>query len=203
MAVAHPPVDRGYQALLAQLARAQPTLPLDTIHGALCHYLIHLPATQPTPSPLTAAVTASLLYSSSNSQLQTFIALGSVYRTSLSQKWDALKKQEPERSLFDVSASSETGRWVRSVLNGLKGGDALICLAITGGLLHGLEFLDEVASKPSLKRRIEDIAILSYAEVIAETAENSNDPWSSEFTPKGKQRSQSSMSCLLTSCYSH
>ena len=145
------PIDRGYHALLHQLSLITPTLSLDTLHGALCHYLVNLPPTHPTPAPLTAAVAASPLYQNSSvtadGLLQSLLTLGSVYRTAFQQKWEALKKREPERGLFDASAASEIWRWARGVVSGLKGGDALLRLAISGGLLSCLDFLEDRLSK--------------------------------------------------------
>lgn len=193
-----PPVDRGYHALLTQLSgTARNAISIDTIHGALCHYLVNLPATQPTPAPLTAAVAASPLYepnffasSSSGSNfnnehnkeyLKRLFTLGSVYHTALAQKWHALKKHEEGRGLFDASIANEIKRWIRGTIDSLKEGDALVRLCVSGGLLSGLESLEELKTKQTLKRRIEDRAIMSYAELLSEVAESANDPWNSEF----------------------
>ena len=171
------PVDRGYLNLLAHLREERPRVKLETIQAAICHYLINLPPTQPTPAPLTTSVISSPIWRPFT--LNLCLSLGNTFRVSVRQKLSELNKKE--RGIFDTSVSSELTTWTLAVLDGLKDGLPLLRMTISGGLRLGLNDLQDVKLSRSLHRKVEAAAVLAFAEETDAT-NSLNDQWTSEFS---------------------
>lgn len=170
-------MDRGYLNLLNHLRQPKSSLSPETIQAATCHYLIHLPVAQPTPTPLTASVLASPLWHPLS--LKPCLALGSTFRNAALLKSAELKRET--RGLFDASASGDFASWADGVLAGLKNGDGLLRLSILGGLLSGMKDLKEIKIKHRLTREVEESIILAFAEITDSVPTSARDPWANEF----------------------
>lgn len=173
--------DRGYLNLLGHLRQSKPQLPLETLQAAICHYLVHLPPTQPTPAPLTASVLASRVWHQLS--LKRALALGSSFRNAVKLKRDALSKER--RGLFQGSKSLDFNRWVKGILGGLKDGDALLVLAIAGGVVLGLQDVSSQKSSTKLMDDAQEQVVLAFAEVLDAPvwSSASGDAWEKEFKP--------------------
>ncbi|THH11647.1 hypothetical protein EW145_g510 [Phellinidium pouzarii] len=170
------PIDRAYLNLLSNLRREKSTLSSETILAAICHYLVHLPATQPTTTPLTASVVASPLWKPLS--LESALAIGSTFRSAVQLKRTILEAEK--EGLFGRSASGELGRWTRDILAGLKDGDSLLNLAVSGGILAGLKDQDNYKNNERTTRAVEEVVVVSHAEITAVMSTQA-DPWESEF----------------------
>ncbi|KAH8114641.1 hypothetical protein DFH11DRAFT_1508769 [Phellopilus nigrolimitatus] len=191
-------VDRGYVNLLSHLRQATSTLSFETIQAAICHYLVHHPTTQPTPTPLTASVAASPLWHPL--MLNTALALDSTFGNAAQLKWTGLAKEK--RGLFDGSASGEFARWTRGVLAGTKGGDVLMSLVVSGGLLKGLGELESLKKAQPLAREVEEMVVLAFAEVTGSSSPAQTDLWASEFKKKeADENSRMDLALLLAANY--
>ncbi|KAL5482633.1 hypothetical protein ACEPAI_9227 [Sanghuangporus weigelae] len=194
MATLQIPVDRGYLNLLAHLREEKLRISFDALQAAICHYLIHLPTTQPTPAPLTTSIITSLLW-----RPLTFkgcFSLGNTFRVSVRQKFAELDKKE--RGLFDTSISSDLTSWLNGILEGLKDGAPLLRMSIAGGLRLGLDGIQDAKLSRSLLRKVEGIVVLAFAEAV-EMSNSANDQWTSEFSHAEKDRAE--LSVLLASQY--
>ncbi|KAI5122454.1 hypothetical protein M0805_008765 [Coniferiporia weirii] len=171
------PIDRGYLNLLSHLRKHHSTLPQETIQAAICHYLVHLPPAQPTPTPLITSIVASSFWQPLS--LNILLSLGSSVRSTVQLKSAALKAEK--RGLFDGSVSGELNDWTYGILAGLKDGDPLLSLAISGGLLAGLK--DVTSSKMNQRtiRAVEEAVVVAHAEVTAVLSTSQIDPWEAEF----------------------
>ncbi|KAL5520027.1 hypothetical protein ACEPAG_1687 [Sanghuangporus baumii] len=194
MATLQIPVDRGYLNLLAHLREEKLRISFDALQAAICHYLIHLPATQPTPAPLTASVISSSLWRPFT--FKCCFSLGNTFRVSVRQKLAELNKKE--RGLFDTSISSDLTGWLSGILEGLKDGVPLLRMSIAGGIRLGLEDIQDATLSRSLLRKIEGIVVLAFAEAV-EMSNPANDQWTSEFSYAEKDRAE--LSVLLASQY--
>ncbi|KAL5501595.1 hypothetical protein ACEPAH_8855 [Sanghuangporus vaninii] len=198
MATLQIPVDRGYLILLAHLREEKPRISFDALQAAICHYLIHLPTTQPTPSPLTASVISSPLWRPFT--FKGCLSLGNTFRVSVRQKFAELNKKE--RGLFDTSISIDLISWLSGILEGLKDGAPLLRMSIAGGLRLGLDDIQDAKLSRSLLRKAEGIVVLAFAEAV-EMSNSANDQWTSEFSyaEKGSNEDLAELSVLLASQY--
>ncbi|KAL5524521.1 hypothetical protein ACEPAF_9661 [Sanghuangporus sanghuang] len=194
MATVQIPVDRGYLKLLAHLREERPRISFDALQAAICHYLIHLPTTQPTPAPLTASVISSPLWRPFT--FKGCFSLGNTFRVSVRQKFAELNKKE--RGLFDTSISNDLTSWLSGILEGLKDGAPLLRMSIAGGLRLGLDDIQDAKLSRSLLRKVEGIVVLAFAEAV-EMSNSANDQWTSEFSYAEKDRAE--LSVLLASQY--
>ena len=168
--------DRGYINLLSTLRQPKPALPLETILAAICHYLLH----SLSPTPLAASVIASPIWSKPS--LKTANALGSAFRSAVVLRLEAIKK---ERSgIFGGSSqNTELHSWIIMILDGLEGGDAILRLAISGGMLLGV--VEQKGNEKS-RKRIESCFLIAFAEIldIYTSLKSFDSSWESEFQPK-------------------
>ncbi|EJC97998.1 uncharacterized protein FOMMEDRAFT_149443 [Fomitiporia mediterranea MF3/22] len=187
-------VDRGYLNLLAQLRQSSPSVSTETLQAAICHYLVHLPSTQPTPTPLTASILASPVWHPLS--LASCLSLGNTFRVAIRQNYIELKKKK--RGFFDPSVTRDLATWIRGILNGLNNGDALLRLAISGGLFLGIKDLRDDKVEQRLSRIVEEVIVLAFADLTEGTAA-AKDPWTSEF--KQNDAHSSELPVLLASQY--
>ncbi|KZT11854.1 uncharacterized protein LAESUDRAFT_719793 [Laetiporus sulphureus 93-53] len=153
--------DRGYFFLLSHLYRPTTSLTLSTVQTSIAHYLARL---TPSPTSLAASVISSPQFLPfSYAKLE---ALCTSFRHAVHLKVK-LFKEEPD-GLFSRSIHHRTGEWVKSVLDGLKGGHPTLRLVCAGGLLLGLEDLesDLHAQGGSMRRIVEEEVVLALAEVM-------------------------------------
>ncbi|TDL23183.1 hypothetical protein BD410DRAFT_858264 [Rickenella mellea] len=172
--------DRGYVNLIGHLRQTRPSLPFETLQAAISHYLVHLPPTHATPTPLTATIIGSPLWLPLS--LTNSLGLASAFRYALLAKYTKLKDES--RGLFSPSLDRSLSTWINSVLSGQQNGDAVLRLAITGSILLGLEDLKSV-SIPRLRRKVQEETVIAAAECLdAERLEN--DRWTKEFEPRAE-----------------
>ena len=165
-------VDKGYLNLLAHLRQPKSSLSEETLHSAICHYLI-----QSSPTPLVESILASPRWQSTPLSLKSTLGLGNSFKSAAYLKWQDLKKSE--RGFFDVSISSEFTTWTRDILNGSKNGFALLRVSILGGLLSGLALLSSNA-KIAI-RQVEEELVIAFAEIMDLIFRSNSDPWANEF----------------------
>ena len=175
------PADRGYLNLHSHLRQKKPQLALETLQAAVCHYLVHLPHTQPTPAPLTASVLASPAWHPLS--LPTALSLGTAFRNAIRLKRDALSKEK--RGLFQGSKELDFSRWVKGILSGLKDGDALLAFAIAGGVVLGRQDTSSPKTSTRLADDAQERLVLAFAEVLDAPVWSSGtgDAWEKEFKP--------------------
>ena len=154
------PTDSGYSSLLIHLRQRRTSLSFETIQTAICHYLVHLPPTHPTPTPLTASVFASSIWRTLSSNKTQEFAL--TFRKATLLKYSS--SESKSRGLLDISASVEFSRWVRDVLAGSKGGDCILVMALSGGILQALRDLKK--SDSHLYCDVEKKIVLATAEAL-------------------------------------
>ncbi|KAH9927056.1 hypothetical protein B0H21DRAFT_826484 [Amylocystis lapponica] len=153
--------DRGYVYLLTHLHRPTTTLPLSTVQASISHYLAHL---QPSPTSLSATLVSSPLFRPfSHAKLD---ALSTALRHALHIRVKLFKGEDA--SIFVRGLGARTADWVRAVLEGVRGGHPVTRLVCAGGLLLGLEDLEEElhARERRIRREVEEEIILALAEVI-------------------------------------
>ncbi|KAK7048188.1 hypothetical protein R3P38DRAFT_3256846 [Favolaschia claudopus] len=175
----------GYTNLLAHLQRQTPFAPLPTIQSALAH---HLSNSSPLPTPLAASIISSPLFSLlpfSHSKLQT---LFTAFRHATHLKYRDLKTADENRSavgsVFSRGTAARVNQWTAAVLKGLKGGQPILRLACSGGLLAGLEDIKNADKLETGRSQLENEIIISVAESIDVYAHASSG-WEAEFRPKG------------------
>jgi hypothetical protein len=165
-------MDRNYTALLTHLHRPTLDLPLQAVQGALAHYLAHLSP----PTPLAAAAVSSQHFTTDHEPLSV------TFRHAVHNK---RKLIVDSTSLISRGAASRLSTWVTDVMKGLQGGQAIVRLAASGGLLLGIEDM-KLSHKLDVgdRSRVEDEIILCLAEVLdlyRYEYEPSSSQWESEF----------------------
>jgi hypothetical protein len=151
--------------LLTHLHNENPKIPLATLLGALSH---HLSLDLPSPAPLAAATVSSpffLIRPQTHEKLQ---GLVSVFRHAVNAKHQLLVKSTEQRwtvakAIFSKTVQSGVEAWVRDVVEGLRGGQAVLRLSCLVGLLLGLRDLERVQVDIAL---VQDEIILALAEVM-------------------------------------
>lgn len=153
--------DRGYFALLSHLYRPSSTLPLPTVQASIAHYLARLP--QP-PTALSAAVTSSPLFQRfSYAKLE---ALCTAHRHAVQLKVKLL--DEDKGGVFSRGLRARVKEWLKGVLEGFRGGHAVLKLACLGGILLGFEDLESGLhlGNGGVRGIVEDEIVLVLAEVL-------------------------------------
>lgn len=189
-------LDRGYTNLLGHLLRSRLTLPLETIQAAISYYLVNLPPPHSSPTPLTASVLSSQVWHPLS--LTTACGPASAFRHALQRKYDDLKTTP--RGFFSGSPARNLDDWVKAVLRGLENGDAVLRLAIAGGLLLGLENI----KSPSLQRArhtVEEELVIAFAECMnakSSLPQSADDQgWEKEFQPEVEVRNGTRLVCTV------
>ncbi|KAH9841383.1 uncharacterized protein C8Q71DRAFT_803106 [Rhodofomes roseus] len=153
--------DRGYFALLSHLYHPDTTLTLPVVQASIAHYLARLP--QP-PTSLSASVISSPLFQRfSHAKLD---ALCTAHRHAVQAKVKLL--QEDKGGVFSRGLHSRLGEWMKGVLEGFRGGHAVLKLACCGGLLLGLEDLERELhlGNGGVRGLVEEEIVLALAEVL-------------------------------------
>ncbi len=169
--------DRGYFNLLSHLTRSSTSLSLSTFQASIAHYLAHV---QPSSTPLAASVVSSPYFRPiSYVKLE---AISTAFRHAVHLKVKLLKDEQS--TLFSRGLTGRTREWVRDVLRGLQGGNALLRLACTGGMLLGLNDLEREFFAPDtyMRRRVEEEIVVSLAEVMDMYCFAASG-WEKEFVP--------------------
>ncbi|KLO17280.1 hypothetical protein SCHPADRAFT_994449 [Schizopora paradoxa] len=174
--------DRGYLNLLQHLRKRESTLSKDTLHGAISHYLVHLPPANPIPTPLVAFVVTSHLWRPFD--LTQLLSLASAFRSAVHLKHEILEKES--RGLFGGTLSGHLSEWTLNVLSGLENGDSIMKMAVCGGVLMGL---NDLQSKVVVRSRckVEESLVLNFSEVLEDASAqpiNSDGAWENEFLPR-------------------
>jgi hypothetical protein len=173
--------DRGYSNLLNHLNRSSTAIPIQTIQASVAYYLANV---QPSPTPLAATVIGSPLFRPfSNAKL---VAASTAFRHALHVKVKLFQEEEKTANpIFLRSLSARVNGWVRSVMKGVQGGQAMMRVVCHGGLLAGLEdFKAELKIREGgrLRGRIEDEVVLALAEVMdLYSVSRGSADWENEF----------------------
>lgn len=152
---------RGYFNLLNHLARPATALPLKTLQASIAHYLAYV---QPSPTPLAGSVVSSPHFRSlSHAKLD---ALQTAFRHAVHFKIKLL--EESKGGLFTLGINSRVSAWISDIIEGLNGGNAVLRLACTSGLLLGLGDWESqlTARKGKMWTRVEEEIIVSLAEIM-------------------------------------
>lgn len=174
--------DRGYSNLLNHLHRPSTALSVENIRNSISYYLAHA---QPTPTPLAATVVGSPLFRPfSNEKLE---AICTAFRYAVHIKMNLLEEEDKTSStIFLRNLNARLGGWVRGVMKGLQGGQAMMRVASSAGLLMGLEDFESKLKirEGRLRGSVEDEVVLSLAEVmdLYSSLRDSSD-WELEFHP--------------------
>ncbi|KAF8272006.1 hypothetical protein EI94DRAFT_1796647 [Lactarius quietus] len=124
---------REYTVLLTHLHKPSSSLPLQTHQSLISHFL----AQTPIPTPLTATVISSPLFRPfAHAKLTTLVT---AFRHAVHLRLKSLRDEET--SLFTRGIRPRMTEWVRGLLKGFKGGQAVIRFVCAGGILLGLEDL--------------------------------------------------------------
>jgi hypothetical protein len=171
---------REYTILLSHLHRPSSSLPLATHQSLISHFLAHTP----TPTPLTATVISSLLFRPfSHAKLVTLVT---AFRHAVHLRLKAL--QDEETTLFTRGIRPRMAEWVRSLVKGFKGGQALIRFVSAGGILLGLGDLKEkLGADPgsgSVRAKTEDELIVALTEIMEIYGAPKDSAWEKEFQPE-------------------
>lgn len=167
--------------LLTHLQNTNPNVPFPTLIAALSH---HLAVDQPSPTPLAAAAVSSpffVAYPQTHERLQ---GLVNAFRHAVHLKRKALAKDSEEgwsfsKAIFSKSVEAGVREWVRGVLRGLQGGQAVIRLACCVGLLLGVKQLGETGVSFA---QVEDEVVIALAEVVDDYSIEVGE-WEKEFWP--------------------
>ncbi|EPS96517.1 hypothetical protein FOMPIDRAFT_1062184 [Fomitopsis schrenkii] len=153
--------DRGYFALLSHLYRPSGALTLPTVQASIVHYLARLP--QP-PTALSASVLSSPLFQRfSYAKLE---ALCTAHRHAVQLKVKLL--DEEKGGIFSRGLHARMKEWLKGVLEGFRGGHAVLKLACLGGILLGFEDLESELhlGNGGVRGIVEDEIVLVLAEVL-------------------------------------
>jgi len=153
--------DRGYFALLSHLYHPDITLTLPIVQASIAHYLSHLPRP---PTSLSASIISSPLFQPfSYAKLE---ALCTAHRHAVQSKVKLL--QEDKGGVFSRGLHSRLREWTKGVLEGFRGGHAVLKLVCCGGLLLGLEDLEGELHLGNGGERglVEEEIVLALAEVL-------------------------------------
>jgi hypothetical protein len=171
--------------LLTHLQNENPRIPLAALLGALSH---HLALDHPSPTSLAAATVASPFFLARPQTHQKLQGLVSAFRHAAITKRQVLVKRTEQRStvasaIFSETVKSGVEAWVRDVVQGLRGGRAVLRLGCLVGLLLALRDMEGVHADIA---QVEDETILALAEVmdIHARAVNGSD-WEKEFHEHG------------------
>ena len=176
-------VDVGYVRLLDHLRRSPETqqrISLQTLQASISNYLVSPPQHLASPTPLVATVISSQIWQPLSYASLSALALN--FQHAIQAKEEALSKTP--QSLFSLEIPSRSlVQWITSVLWGLRDGDSLVKLAVTAGLLLGLQNLSENC-KYVKRRTLEKSHAVALAEVLeAEPSEGVTSVSSESATP--------------------
>lgn len=195
--------DRGYSILLSQLHTTDSRLPLATIQAALSH---HLASASPVPTPLAATAISSPYYLTqpfTYEKLQSFsIAFRHASHLKYRNTAKAFKSHSMLRTYLGHSMQAIMAEWVTEVLKGIQGGQSVLTLVASSGLLLGIEDL-KIGGKGREKEGIdvgnarwgvEDETIVALAEVMdvyasglsSSSSSTGIEEWEKEFQPAGQ-----------------
>lgn len=182
-----------YSNLLAHLQRPATSVALETIQGTLSHHLAHLSL----PTPLAASAVSAPLFLSHPLTLAKLDTLSTAFRHAVHIKYDLLTKEAEESSvtkaIFTRGTRTRLGQWVDALIKGLQGGQPIMRLACTTGILMGINDFEKLRSQ---KGPAENEVVLSLAEVMDlfrsfQLSSSSSSEWEKEFQPLGTCRQYS------------
>ncbi|KAI9443299.1 hypothetical protein H4582DRAFT_2118240 [Lactarius indigo] len=175
-----PKYSPAYTILLTHLHKPSSSLPLQTHQSLISHFL----AQTPTPTPLTATVISSPLFRPfAHAKLTTLVT---AFRHAVHLRLKSLRDEET--SLFTRGIRPRMTEWVRGLLKGFKGGQAVIRFVCAGGILLGLEDLkgksgtDPVAG--NVRAKTEDELIIALTEITELYGTPKHTAWEKEFQPE-------------------
>ncbi|CCM04924.1 uncharacterized protein FIBRA_07121 [Fibroporia radiculosa] len=154
-------MDRGYFVLLSYLHKPTTSLSLATVQASIAHYLANSPQV---PTSLAGSIVSSVLFQPfSYAKLE---LLYTAFRQAVHLKVKLLQKEKG--GIFSPSPNQILLQWTRNVLDGLRGGHSTLKLVCAGGLLFGLNDLEDHlrVREGRLRREVEEEAVLSLAEVL-------------------------------------
>jgi hypothetical protein len=171
---------REYTILLGHLHRPSSSLPLSTHQSLISHFLAHTP----TPTPLAATVISSPLFRPfSHAKLVTLVT---AFKHAVHLRLKSL--QDEETTLFTRGIRPRMAEWVRGLVKGFKGGQAVIRFVSAGGILLGLDELKDKlgadSGSGSVRAKIEDELIVSLTEITELYGAPKDSAWEKEFQPE-------------------
>ncbi len=180
-----------YSNLLAHLQQPTSSVGFETIQGALSHHLAHL---SPLPTPLAASAVSAPLFLSHPLTFAKLDTLSTAFRHAVHIKYDLLTKDAEESSmtkaLFTRGPRTRLGQWVGALINGLQGGQPIMRLACSTGVLMGMNDFEKLRAQ---KGPAENEVVLSLAEVMDlfrsfQLSSASSSEWEKEFQPMGDRK---------------
>ncbi|KAH9989689.1 hypothetical protein BJV74DRAFT_922453 [Russula compacta] len=154
-----PPPPREYTILLTHLHKPSSSLPLSTHQSLISHFL----AQTPTPTPLTATVISHAVH------LRLKVL------------------EDEEKGLFTRGIRPRITEWVRGLVSGFKGGQALIRFVCAGGILLGLvDLKKKLGTDPGsggVRAKTEDELIIALTEIMELYGAPKDSAWEKEFQP--------------------
>ena len=174
---------REYTILLTHLHKPSSSLPLSTHQSLISHFL----AQTPTPTQLAATVISSPLFRPfSHAKLLTLVT---AFRHAIHLRLKAL--EDEEKTLFTRGISPRMAEWVRGLVKGFKGGQAVIRFVSVGGILLGLDDLVKKLGADlgsgSVRAKAEDELIVALSEIMELYGAPKDSAWEKEFQPETEQ----------------
>jgi hypothetical protein len=179
-------MDPGYTTLINLLQRPNDTLqtlPNQTLHGAVTHYLNVLPIIH-IPALVRALVISQTLWNT-----RTWVHLSGILvavRQSLHLKRASLEKLAPSGYIYGPDIRTPLKEWVNAVLEGL--GDSghnvqQVCanIAVLGGLLQGLEDIKPDINLGRLHSSVRDRVTTRCNNLVDLSLGKDKSSWGSEF----------------------
>ncbi|TFK68447.1 hypothetical protein BDN72DRAFT_681562 [Pluteus cervinus] len=178
--------DPGYRALLDHLHTSELRVSLPTLQAALAQQLA---TTSPSPTPLTATVISSPIFSTEPFVYHRLHALSTAFRHAVHLRFRVLTdgKQHAQSSVFfRVSLRTELKQWVQAVVQGLQGGNPAIRTASCSGLLLGFEDLKAEFALELDCSVVDDELLVGLASVLDSYPPDrpgDTNPWERELLP--------------------
>ncbi|KAH9179328.1 hypothetical protein EDB89DRAFT_1926603 [Lactarius sanguifluus] len=171
---------REYTILLTHLHKPSSSLPLQTHQSLISHFL----AQTPTPTPLAATVISSPLFRPfAHAKLTTLVT---AFRHAVHLRLKSLRDEET--SLFTRGIRPRMAEWVRGLLKGFKGGQAVIRFVCAGGIILGLEDLKAKSGTDpvggNVRAKTENELIIALTEITELYGAPKHTAWEKEFQPE-------------------
>jgi hypothetical protein len=179
-------MDPGYTTLINLLQRPNDTLqtlPDQTLHGAIAHYLNALPIIN-IPALVRAIVVSQTLWNT-----RAWVHLSGILfavRQSLRLKRASLEKLIPSGYVFDPDIGPPLKEWVNALLQGLGNvvtnvPQTCAKIAVLGGLLQGLEDVKPDIDLPRLRNSVQDQVATACSILVNLSLGVEKSNWGSEF----------------------
>ena len=142
------------------------------------------PCPAPTTTPLTATfISLPLFRPISHAKLVNIVT---AFRHAVHLRLKALRDEET--TLFTRGVRPRTAEWIRGLVKGFKGGQALIRFVSAGGILLGLnDLINKLGADPgsgSVRAKTKDELIIALTEIMEIHGAPKDSAWEKEFQPE-------------------